>query len=181
MMAFSCVAPVIAMDGEPSAPKDPFADLRKDLRDRRMNADNALYADKMVEGAKAIEAVNAEKMTELEKDRQDKRRKISSASWYLFWSRPEMDSWVYAENEDTVVYKEDEALNKKSDGDKKYYTDLANGYKTWANILHTDVEESEPSPYLKKLMRDARKDRSHDSPNFHSAKESIAWLEKQGI
>lgn len=139
MIAFSCIAQVIAMDGEPSAPKDPFAGLREELHARRMNADNALYADKMVEGSKAIEVVNNEKMEKLEKERQDKRRKISSASWYLFWSRPEMNSWFYAENEDTVVYKADEELNKKSAEDKEYYTKLANVYKGFADFLHNDV------------------------------------------
>jgi hypothetical protein len=139
VMAFSCVVQAIAIDNEQSASKDPYADLREDLRIRRENKDNALYADKMVAGSEAIKAVNVAKMKELEKDRQDKRRKISSAAWYMFWSRPEMDSWFYAENKDTTVYKEDKALNEESSENKKYYTDLANGYENYSNFLHKDV------------------------------------------
>src|SRR5271169_339160 len=113
IMAFSCVAQAIIIDNESSVPKDPFADLREDLRARRRNADNALYAEQMVRGTIAIDAVNDAKIKELETERQEKRKKISSAAWYYFWNRPEMSSWFYAETPDTEVYQSDKMLNEK--------------------------------------------------------------------
>src|SRR5262245_10658077 len=87
----NCITHIIVAE-DFSTPKDPFVKLRSDLRDRRRHSDNALYADKMVEGATVIAAVHAQKMKDLENERQIKRKQISSATWYSFWSRPEMDS-----------------------------------------------------------------------------------------
>lgn len=41
----------------------------------------------------------------------------------------------------------------------------------------------EPSPYLKRLMKQAEKDwkEGNVSPAFDNAEDAIAWLEKQGI
>ncbi|MBI4097111.1 MAG: type II toxin-antitoxin system RelB/DinJ family antitoxin [Candidatus Levybacteria bacterium] len=41
----------------------------------------------------------------------------------------------------------------------------------------------EPSPYLKRIMKQAEKNwkEGRTSPKFDNAKDAIAWLEKQGI
>ncbi len=56
------------------------------------------------------------------------------------------------------------------------------GKKTIGTDIHIRLTE-EPSEYFKKAIKKADKDRKEGkgSPLFKNAKESIEWLEKQGI
>ena len=44
-----------------------------------------------------------------------------------------------------------------------------------------EYSKGKPTPYLENILRDARRDRSHDSPTFDNAKDAVKWLEDQGI
>lgn len=39
----------------------------------------------------------------------------------------------------------------------------------------------EPTPYLKAILRRARKNRDQDSPTFNTGAEAVKWLEDQDI
>jgi hypothetical protein len=128
MVAFSCIAQVIVADDENITSKDLFVDLREDLRILRKNPDNALYADLMVNDAKAIEQALEKKKELIEKDRAARKKKISDAR-----------SWFFSESKGTLVYNEDKKVDDELNQYKEDHEKLAQAYKDFISVMNSDV------------------------------------------
>lgn len=128
IMMSSCVAQAVVVGDEK---KNQFAQLREDLRILRQDANNSIYAEKMVDGVEAIDKAYHETIKVVEAERAARKSKVSSNR-----------CWFGAEAEDTVVYRED----KKIDDELNKYIDdhaqLAGIYKQFTLFMHNDLSNN---------------------------------------
>src|SRR5947208_2926894 len=131
MVTFSCVVQVFGMGDQQNIQEDRFAQLPASLRKFRENPNNAIYADVMVEGIEAIDKAKQEKIKLIEKERIERRRKVSSNQ--SSWGKEEEGTEAY------IGFKKiDDELNKDIETHKK----LAQIYTNCTSDMHNELSKT---------------------------------------
>jgi len=131
VLVFSCVVTqAIIIADESDAQENPFAQLPTHLRQLREDPDNAIYADVMINGLAAIKKAKENKLAQIEKDRAEKKRKVSS----------NRGSWG-SEEIGTDVYNADQIIDAKLNHYIKEHQDHAAGYHDATSYMFNDLTE----------------------------------------